>query len=128
MRWKKFHCVFFTYLNGQCGESRWIIYIQRVLSILMKQQLPYTGENLLPPAWLHPIIPLSRSTGTYLYDISWEFKLDSVNFGKQMPWIFGKNLVKCDFFLDPGFELRQNFAETKQKIRGDHIFGWTSTK
>ena len=47
-----FHRVFLTSFCGECGESRWIIFFHRVLSILTKKNRPHTGSNLWPPACL----------------------------------------------------------------------------
>ena len=66
MWWKKnnFHRVFLTYFCGECGESRWIIYFHRVLSILTKKNHHHTGSNLCPPA-CHPLLsPLRRLSRT----------------------------------------------------------------
>ena len=68
MRWKKnnFHRVFLTSFCGECGESRWIIFFHRVLSILTKKNRPYTGSNLCPPACLPMLIPLRQLSLTCL--------------------------------------------------------------
>ena len=68
MRWKKnnFHRVFLTSFCGECGESRWIIFFHRVLSILTKKNRPYTGSNLCPPACLPILIPLLQLSLTCL--------------------------------------------------------------
>ena len=52
-----FHCVFLT---SFCGETRWIIYFHRVLSILTKKNCPHTGSNFWLPGCLPLLSPLRQ--------------------------------------------------------------------
>ena len=69
MRWKRnnFHRVFLTSFCGECGESRWIIYFHRVLSVLTKSNRPHTGSNLWLPAGLPLLSPLGQLSLTSLH-------------------------------------------------------------
>ena len=90
---KKIHRVFLTSFCGECGELRWIIYFHRVLSTVTKKNRPYTDWNLWLPAKPSPAYS-TAPTVNYFNNIPCEFKLDWVNVGKQMLWIFVRNAVK----------------------------------
>ena len=57
---KNFHRVFLTSFSGECGESRWIIYFHRVLSIHIKKSRPNTRSDLWTTAWLQLLSPLRQ--------------------------------------------------------------------
>ena len=89
---KKFHCVFLTSFCGECGESRWIIYIHRILSILTKKEFSLPGFAPRTSCMPSPAYS-TAATVTYILDISYEFKSNWISVGKQMRWIFVSNAV-----------------------------------
>ena len=62
MRWKKSPRISYIFLRWM----RWIIYFHRILGILTKKTLPYTGLNRLPTACLQYLIPLRQLSITSL--------------------------------------------------------------
>ena len=120
MRWNavkknNFHRVFLTSFCGECGESRWIIFFHRVLSILTKKKSSLHGFEPLTscmPSNAYSTAP----TVTYLFVISCEFKSDWVNFGNHMRWIFVRNAVKCgELFFSPHLAVRKNNSPLERK-------------
>ena len=81
---KKFHRLCLT---SFCGESRWIIYFHRVDWEASLQGFKALTSCMPPTSWS------SAPTLTYFYDISCEFKSDSVNVGKPMRWSVERNAV-----------------------------------